>query len=75
MKWLIIPWGLALAWWVTAYVALDNLLDASIVTTLPALIAATVSAKVIRATYTYRKHLADQARAGFAANLDHPPGE
>lgn len=58
MKWLIIPWLLALAWFVMAYLALDNWLDALIATGLPITVASIVTIKVWN---TYRRWIADRA--------------
>lgn len=58
MKWIIIPWLISLAYFVTMFVALQNVVNALAATSLPILISASVTAKVI---YTYRKWIADQA--------------
>ncbi len=58
MKWLIIPWLIVLALLLTYYVAVGDWPLAFAATSLPALIAATVTARVI---YTYRRWIADQA--------------
>lgn len=60
MKWIIIPWLFSLAYFAVMFIALQNVINALAATSLPILIAATVTAKVI---YTYRKWLADQASA------------
>lgn len=58
MKWLVIPWLIALAWFAMAYAALGDALDAAIATTMPVLIASIVTFKVWN---TYRRWIADQA--------------
>ena len=74
MKWLVIPWLIALAWFATMLVALGNPLDAAIASSLPILIASIVTIKVWN---TYRRWIADQAakqrlEAAMAWNLPEP---
>lgn len=74
MKWLFIPWLIALAWFVTMFVALNNLLDAAIATSLPILVATIVTVKVWN---TYRRWIADRAakqrlEAAMSWNLPEP---
>lgn len=60
MKWIILPWLFALAYFSVCYVAAGEFVAALAATSLPILIAATVTAKVI---YTYRKWIADRDSA------------
>ena len=64
MKWLFIPWSIALAWFALACVALGNATDALIASVLPALVAAIVTVKVLN---TYQRWIADQAAAARIA--------
>lgn len=58
MKWLVIPWSIALVWFAFAYAALGEFWMAMAGTSVPILIAAIVTLKVWN---TYREWLEDRA--------------